>query len=126
MKYYHDKFPIVKDMIAVLYDYCGAGGCCHIVTDDDNIRDEDLDFVIEYAQKEENKDSIDAELSVAICKILKQMTFLQRAVLFDYMNSDYDYNNLIDKESFDAVYDTSEEHLKAVCSEYDWLKGVQE
>ena len=50
MKYYHEKFPIVRDMIAVLYDYCCSGGCCHIVTDDDNIYDSDLDFVIEYAQ----------------------------------------------------------------------------
>lgn len=124
MEYWHDKFPIVRDMISVLYRYCGAGGCCHIVTDDDNIYDNNLDSVIEYAQSEENKDSIDAELSIAICKILKTMTFLQRAVLFDYMNSDdncYDFDN---KESFDVIYDTSEEHLRAVYSEYDWRKRL--
>lgn len=124
MEYWHDKFPIVRDMISVLYDYCGAGGCCHIVTDDDNIYDEDLDCVIKYAQEDENKDRIDAELSIAICKILKTMTFLQRAVLFDYMNSGYDFNDFDNKESFDAIYDTSEGHLRAVYSEYDWDKRL--
>lgn len=124
MEYWHDKFPIVRDMIGVLYDYCGAGGCCHIVTDDDNIYDEDLDFVIEYAQREEEKNRIDSELSVAICKILKTMTFLQRAVLFDYMNSHHDFNDFYNKESFDAIYDTSEEHLRAVYLEYDWDKRL--
>lgn len=121
MEYWHDKFPIVRDMIGVLYDYRGAGGCCHIVTDDGNIYDEDLDFVIEYAQKEENKDSIDAELSIAICKILKTMTFFQRAVLFDSMNYDGDYH---DKESFDAFYDNREENLREVFRMYDWDKRL--
>lgn len=117
MKYYHEKFPIVRDMISVLYDYCGAGGCCHIVTDDDNIYDSDLDFVIEYAQRDENKDRVDAELSVAICKILKNMTFLQRAVLFDSMNFDIDYCN---KEEFDNFYPHDENSLKNVFKSYDW------
>lgn len=117
LEYYHAKFPIVRDMISVLYDYCGAGGCCHIVTDDDNIYDEDLNFVIEYAQRDGEKDRIDSELSVAICKILKTMTFLQRAVLFDSMNYDIDFH---DKESFDAFYDTDKEHLLEVFRTYDW------
>lgn len=117
MEYYHEKFPIVRDMIHVLYDYCGAGGCCHIVTDDNNIYDKDLDFVIEYAQRDENKDRVDAELSVAICKILKTMTFLQRAVLFDSMDFDINYYN---KEDFDYFYPHDEDCLKNVLKEYDW------
>lgn len=120
MEYWHDKFPIVRDMIGVLYDYCVVGGCCHIVTDDNNIYDEDLDFVIEYAQRDENKGRIDSELSIAICKILKTMTFLQRAVLFDCINSSYGVTYLNDKESFDAIYDTSEEHLRDVFRMFDW------
>ena len=115
MKYYHEKFPIVKDMISVLYDYCRAGGCCHIVTDDNNIYDSDLDFVIEYAQHDENKDRVDAELSIAICKILKNMTFLQRAVLFDSLDIDY-----CNKEEFDELYPHDEDSLKDVFNEYDW------
>ena len=117
MEYYHEKFPIVRDMIAVLYDYCCSGGCCHIVTDDDNIYDSDLDFVIEYAQRDENKNRIDAELSIAICKILKDMSFLQRAVLFDSINYEIDYKN---KDEFDVFYEHDEETLKKVFESYDW------
>lgn len=115
MEYWNDKFPIVKDMINVLYKYCSVGGCCHIVTDDDNIYDRDLDFVIEYAQH--RGDRIDSELSIAICKILKTMTFLQRAVLLDSLNYNIDFH---DKESFDAFYDSSEEHLTCMLKEYDY------
>ena len=116
-EYYHEKFPIVRDMINVLYDYCGAGGCCHIVTDDFNIYDDDLEFVIKYAQEEENKDDIDAELSIAICKALKSMTFLQRAVLFDSMSFEFDYH---DKKEFDRNYEHEEVDLRNVFENYDW------
>jgi hypothetical protein len=117
MKYYHEKFPIVKDMISVLYEYCCTGGCCHIVTDDGNIYDYNLDFVIEYAQCDENKGRIDSELSIAICKILKTMTFLQRAVLFDSIEFGIPYYN---QEDFDSFYPHDEDCLKRVFEEYDW------
>lgn len=117
MLYYNEKFPIVRDMIHILYEYCCVGGCCHVVTDDDNIYDDDLEWVISYAENE-RKNEIDSELSAAICKILKSMTFLQRAVLFDSLNEAIgDYCN---KEEFDAEYDTSEEHLKEVIRAFDW------
>ena len=76
-----------------------------------------MDFVIEYAQRDENKNRIDAELSIAICKILKDMSFLQRAVLFDSINYEIDYKN---KEEFDAFYEHDEESLKRVFESYDW------
>ena len=88
-----------------------------IIADDDNIYDSDLDFVIEYAQRNENKNRIDAELSVAICMILKDMSFLQRAVLFDSINYEIDYKN---KEEFDAFYDHDKESLERVFESYDW------
>ena len=107
----------MRDMIHILYEYCCTGGCCHVVTDDDNIYDDDLEWVISYAENE-RKNEIDSELSAAICKILKSMTFLQRAVLFDSLNEAIgDYCN---KEEFDAEYDTSEEHLKEVIRSFDW------
>ena len=117
INYYNEKFPIIRDMIHVLYDYCPAGGCCHIVTDDNNIYNEDLEFVINYAQREENRDRIDSELSIAICKMLIKMTFLQRAVLFDSMNYDIDYR---DKEDFDIFYPSDEDSLKNIFESYDW------
>lgn len=106
-------------MIHVLYTYCCSGGCCHIVTDNNNIYDEDLDWVIEFSQKEENKNRIEAELSIAICKMLKTMTFLQRAVLFDSFDiipMGFDYE---DKYTFDIFYPNNEENLIKVLKEYD-------
>lgn len=90
-KYWHPKFNLVGGLIQLLYelDDCGCGGCCHIVVDDDNLYDDCLDFVIEYCEREENKDCIDRELSSTICTILKQMTFTQRAILFEHLNDDY-------------------------------------
>lgn len=115
MDYYNEKFPIVRDMIGILYEYCFTVGCCHIVTDDDNIDDESLDYVINYAQEDENKDEIDSELSIAICKMLKKMTFLQRAVLFDSIRMGISYEN---KKQFDIFYPHDEEYLKKVIEEY--------
>lgn len=81
-KYYHPKFQIVANLIEILYSLndCCCGGCCHIVTDDNNIRDSDLKFVINYCN--ENKDKIDCELSRTICEIMLQMSIEQRVVLF--------------------------------------------
>ena len=124
MNYYNEKFPIVKSMIALLYDYCPTGGCCHVVTDDDNIYDEDLDWTIEYSQREENKNCVDTELTVAICKCLRSMSFLQRAVLFDSFN--YEVNDFDDKESFDLIYDTSIENLNKVYKSYDYQNKFKE
>ena len=52
VKYYHPKFPVVARMIQILYDLngCACGGCCHIVTDDNNIRNSDLESVIKYCK----------------------------------------------------------------------------
>ena len=103
-KNYHPKFKLALDLIHVLYelDGCGTGGCCHIVTDDDNIYDDCLDAVIEYCEKEENKDRIDKELSSTICKILKQMSFTQRAILFDCML--YNLESILDDKDCVETY----------------------
>lgn len=111
--YYSEYFPILNDMIKILYDYASTGGCCHVVTDDDNIEDHSLQFVIDYAK---TSDDIDAELSSAICSMMLKMTFLQRAVFFDATSEwCFDY---MDKEYFDALYDSSEENLKKAYKKY--------
>lgn len=125
LDYYHEKFPIVRDMIWALYDYCTSGGCCHVVTDDDNIYDDDLDFVIEYSSREENKNSMESELCIAICTAMKQMTFLQRAILFDSMAFDDYHITYSDKKGFDdifrIIYKTDEDIIK-IRNDYDWRK----
>ena len=95
---YHPKMQIIVELIHILYDLpeCEAGGCCHIVTDDDNIDDDDLKWVIEYCQKDDN-DHIDKELSKTICELLLQLTPEQRICLFYLFNAGM-LNDGIDKE----------------------------
>ena len=101
---YNPKMPIIVQSIQTLYSLpsCGAGGCCHIVTDDDNLQDKDLQFVIDYCNSPENTDRVDKELSELICKLLLQLSFEQRCVLFYMFLSDYfDYVDL-DESTWNA------------------------
>lgn len=83
-KYYSPKLKAILSMIHALYeiDGCCCGGICHIVTDDDNYDDDDLDFVINECHKEENKDRLELELAEAICIAMKKLSMPERALLF--------------------------------------------
>lgn len=103
---YNPKMPIIVQCIKTLYSLpdCGTGGNCHTVTDDDNIQDENLQFVIDECNRPENT-SDDKELSELICKLLLQLSFEQRVVLF-YMMSCFDLYGY-DWDSFDkSVWNT--------------------
>lgn len=61
-------------------DDCGAGGCAHIVTDDWNLSDSDIDYCLNDAQKKQS-DSISEEstmLCIECLKYLKQLTLEER------------------------------------------------
>jgi len=84
------RIEIVNKLICVLYDIpsgAGTGGCCHIVTDDDNIDDDDLKWVINYCESD-GKDREDAKLSKLICEYLLELSYEQRVLLFALKNSD--------------------------------------
>lgn len=102
---YNPKIPIIVDLIHILYElpHCGAGGCCHIVTDDNNIKDDDLQWVMEYCHKSENSDCIDREISYTICEMLLQLTYEQRVCLFDMLNYGW-IDNGVDKERWDTFF----------------------
>ena len=120
---YHPKFGVVSDLIEVLYgtDGCETGGLCHIVTDDSSLYDDCLDFVINSCQKEENKDRIDKELSFAICTILNQMTFQQRALLFDMQKCGFKYFTLEDIQYFfDKFRNGGIDNFDELLEEYDF------
>ena len=105
---YNPKMPIIMMAIQMLYTLpgCGAGGCCHIVTDDDNIDDDSLQFVIEYCDRPENADRVDRELSKLICELLLQLSFEQRCVLFYMFLANYMHDYcLLDKSQYDAFID---------------------
>lgn len=85
--YFHVNFYPVATLIQSLYEMkgCNCGGLCHIVVDKDNIYDDCLDSVLELCELEENKDREDTEICSAICKMMKRMSFYQRATLFFMM-----------------------------------------
>jgi len=89
---HHEKEPVIVGLIETLYSLprCGAGGLCHIVTDDDNILDDDIKWVIDYCNEVENKNRIEKELVLLICELLLQLTFEQRFILFSHMEKTYD------------------------------------
>jgi hypothetical protein len=102
---YNPKMKIIVDLIHTLYKLpdCGTGGCCHIVTDDGNIRDNDLKWVMEYCHSPENNSRIDRELSYTICELLLQLSYEQRAYLFNMMNYGL-IDNGIDEERWDTFF----------------------
>ena len=117
---YNPKMQIIVKLIYLLYDLpdCSAGGCCHIVTDDDNIDDDDLEFVVEYCNNPDNS-NIDKELSRTICELLLQLSREHRICLFYLMNAgqldeevnEYTWDYLL------AYYKTADEMLS------DWDNG---
>ena len=102
---YNPKMQIIVDMIHTLYDLpdCSCGGCCHIVTDDDNIEDDNLKFVINYCKEPEQADCVDKELSSMICELMLQLTYEQRVCLFVMMNDGY-CDNGINKSIWDEYF----------------------
>ena len=92
-KYFDTEMILIVQMISFLYDdleEC-CGGLCHIVTDDDNIEDHSLQFVIEECSKEENKDRNDARVAKYICESMLKLTMMQREFLFGlYKHKDAD------------------------------------
>ena len=96
---WNPKIPIIIGLIETLYRVCHGGGCCHIVTDDYNIEDYHLQWVIDYCNKSESNDCIDKELSSLICQLLLQLSIGQRRYLFFLYDNNYIKN--IGPENFD-------------------------
>lgn len=102
---YNQKACVILKLIRLLYTLpgCGSGGLCHIVTDDDNIKDVDLLWVINYCNKPENANRVDAEISALICILLLNLNYDQRVCLFDMINSDY-VDDELDEEKWDYYF----------------------
>ena len=113
---YKSKYEVISKLIHLLYDLpgCGTGGMCHIVTDDDNIYDEDLKFVIEYCNREENKDRIDKEISILICSLLLELSFEKRVILFEI----HTIYGCVDQELWKQYID--HEFTEGIVKEYDY------
>lgn len=127
---YNPKCVVILKLIDLLYDLpdCGAGGCCHVVTDDGNIYDRDLQFVINFCKDDRNKNAIDKEVSTLICTMMLELSFIERVILCEMRNiygyiteelwnhyvehelteetlEDYDFNDEIRKECDGCRFD---------------------
>ena len=67
---------------------CGAGGCLHILLDDDNYSDSDLKWCMKYC--EENAEGEERELAMKILNMYSAMNLTERTVFDWYLNG----NNL--------------------------------
>lgn len=78
----NDKTNKAAELIDAIYDQedCGAGGYAHIVVDDWNLSDSDIDFCLDEATKKENKDISDESCEVIIIalKYLKTLSEKER------------------------------------------------
>lgn len=94
---WHEKTPLAISLINALYTLpnCACGGIAHVLIDDENVRDCDLEWMMtkliydgEYSEK------IERDLVELICKELVQMTYEQRLAIFEIMMLDIDNEEL--------------------------------
>lgn len=89
-----------------LYHYIsGAGGSCHVVTDDDNIEDDDLKWCIDYCDSEDAKESYDRHLCKFICEQLLRLKREYRIIL---LNMFIRGCHLIDEDIIDVYFKTTD------------------
>lgn len=100
------KMRVIEECIHTLYSITPCGGCCHIVTDDDNIDDEDLKWVIQHCESDESADREDRFLSRFICEQLLLLGREYRIILFDMMFRDI-YRD-IDDSAIDIYFDNND------------------
>lgn len=85
-KYYKPHMNTIRELISCLYELegCCTGGLAHIVTDDNNIDDDDIQWVLDECDKEENKDRTERGLVKLICEELLKLTIQERIYLFSH------------------------------------------
>ena len=117
--YYHKNFPLLAVLIDALYELpgCSCGGICHIVTDDDNVRDSDLSYVLGecYRNDSDWDDHIEKPLAALICKLFLQMEYKQRVCFTELMfyvgHDDFNTDDCIEQWGWKIESDV-ERHLK--------------
>lgn len=99
-KYFNPQMILIAKMIYVLYDdfKCLTGGLCHIVTSDDNIEDNHLQYIIDECNKDENKEDISVDVAKYICESLIKLPMIQREFLFAALNEGLNIKDLLDMD----------------------------
>jgi len=81
-------FTVIRGLVELLYNLpgCAAGGCCHIITDDGNLDDNSIKFVIQWCNSIEHANRIDKDISLLLCKYLLRLTEDERFDALHYTN----------------------------------------
>lgn len=90
-KYFNPHMNTIRELIACLYNLegCACGGLAHIVTDDNNLEDHHIRWVLEdYCEQEENKDRTERGLVKLICEELLKLSMQERVYMFSHYYGD--------------------------------------
>lgn len=75
------------ELIKMIYRHRAAGGCMHLVLDDDNVGDEDVDscakFITETAKEDDARNTWFHCIEMAVCALLRMMTEDERTELIE-------------------------------------------
>jgi hypothetical protein len=83
-KYWTKEVGEICKLVKTLYEDMqeGAGGMLHIVLDDCNIEDDDIQWCIEYCNREENADRHDKEICLEIAQRMLGLNMEQRKLVY--------------------------------------------
>lgn len=90
-KYWSQGVEDAVMLIKELYKTEGAGGLLHIVVDDGNVEDDDIQFCIDYCNEKENKDNPKRELCLEIANKMLRLNYEQRILAY-YMSHRFQCN----------------------------------
>ena len=85
-KFYTPHMETIQRYIECLYSIegCSCDGLLHVLTDDGNIQDHDIDWCLEYIEQEENRGREEYEISKLICQEMKKLSLPQRELLINF------------------------------------------
>lgn len=83
-KYYNSHLETIRELISCLYNLegCVCGGIAHVVIDENNIDDDDIDWLLNLCNEEEYKDREEVGLVRLIAEELKKLSIQERTLLF--------------------------------------------
>jgi hypothetical protein len=97
-KYWSKEIIEVCALVRVLYDDMGdgAGGMLHIVLDDGNIDDDDIQWCIEYCNREENADRHDKETCLEVAHRMLNLSIEERMLVYYQWDGEFCDGNCVE------------------------------
>lgn len=83
-KYHKNEIDEVLKLVKYLYEDLGecCGGLLHIVLDDGNLDDDDIQWCLNHCNKEDNKDRKDKSVCIEIAQRMLNMTEFERRLIY--------------------------------------------